>query len=147
MTPRTLIGIGALSAVAGAVGAGLVLLESPSEARARRLDQRRVADLTGLSRELDVFWTRHGTLPASLDALAAEAGLGRALTDPASGERYGYRAVDDSRYELCATFATAGEPGHRGRFEHFWAHGVGRQCFTAEAARAEPAPRPARGRG
>ena len=74
-------GVASLAVVAS-VAAGIYLLRSPSEERTLRLDQRRVADLMALSGAVDVYWTRHKSLPGSLDELRAEP-VGRLdLTDP-----------------------------------------------------------------
>jgi len=132
MTARGVVGIVAVAAVAAAVAAGLVLMESPSDSRARRVDERRVNDLVQLERDVEVYRSRHGAPPTSLDDLAVEAGLGRRRTDPESGEPYGYRAVDDTHVELCADFVTeTPEPAGTGE-DRFWAHGRGRQCFTVD---------------
>lgn len=132
MTARSVVGIVAVAAVAAAVAAGLTLMESPSESRARRVDERRVDDLVQLERDVEVYRSRRGAPPASLDDLAAEAGLGRRRADPETGDAYGYRVVDDTHVELCADFTTE-TPEPAGTAEDtFWAHGPGRQCFTVD---------------
>jgi len=94
------------AAVAAAVALGIGFLGSPAEERERRVDDRRLADLHEITAAADLYWTRHGRLPASLDDLAAEPGLNISTRDPTSSEMYEYRALDDGRYEVCATFAT-----------------------------------------
>src|SRR5687768_9736947 len=91
-------------AVTAAVLAGIYLLGSPSEERARRLDERRVQDLSGISQAIDVYWTRQSNLPASLEQLRSETGASITVVDPLTGAPYEYRLVDDGRYELCASF-------------------------------------------
>ena len=106
LSPRSIV-LGASGAtVVAAVAFGLVLLGPPAQERERRIDDRRVADLHGIAAATDLYWTRHGRLPASLDDLVAEPGLRISTRDPTSSEMYGYRALDDGRYEVCATFAT-----------------------------------------
>lgn len=152
MTARTVLAAFVTALVAAAVAAGVVLMGPPSESRARRLDERRVAELRQLATDVDVFWTRRGALPASLEELAGEPGLGTARTDPETGEPYGYRTLEGRRFEVCATFAleAAGQPG--GPPDRVWAHGAGLQCFPLEAETAErglegvqPASGPGRG--
>jgi hypothetical protein len=141
MTGQRWLGGLVVAVVGAAVAAGLVILGSPSDARLRRLDERRVAELRQLARDIDVFWTRRAALPASLDALAGEAGLGERRADPDTGEPYAYRAIDATHYELCAVFAAeAGAPGLAPDLA-FWAHGAGRHCFTIEAQAAPRDPR------
>jgi hypothetical protein len=131
-------GIAAIAAAA--VVTGLLVIESPSEARARRLDERRASDLDQLARDVDVFQARRGRLPATIDDLAGEPTLGRQATDPASGERYEYRALDAGRFELCATFGVdSGQPPW-GIDRQFASHGPGRQCFTVTVREAGARP-------
>jgi hypothetical protein len=138
VTPRALVGAAAGVAIAVAVVSGLVVAGAPSEARAQRLDERRVDELIVLSRDVDVYWSRHDELPSSLDEVTQAAGLGQRRTDPATGTPYEYRRIDAAQYELCATFESD-EPARRPTASRrFWAHGVGRQCFTIEPARVGP---------
>ena len=163
VSPRSIALGASVAAVVAAVGVGLVLLGSPAEERERRIDDRRVADLHGITAATDIYWTRYGRLPASLDDLAAEPGLRISTSDPTSSETYGYRTLDDGRYEVCATFfADSGAPttsssivqrscqGCHGpgspvaarvddpvaahrELRDLWAHGSGRQCFRMQA--------------
>jgi hypothetical protein len=152
MTGRTVLGAVVAVAVGAAIAAGLVMMGPPTEARNRRLDARRVADLAQIARNVDVFWSRRGNLPASLDDVAAELGLARTPADPETGAPYQYRTVDGNRYELCTNFVTetAGEPSQPA--ERFWVHRAGLVCFelaaeTAEREPRQPAGEPGRGRG
>lgn len=129
MTARTLAAIGVAAVVGATVAASLVLMESPGQARLRRIDERRVEDLRELARDIDVFWSRRKALPASLDDLAGEAGLGLRRADPEAGP-YGYRVVDATHYELCAEFTITSSGAGAGSATSFWAHGPGRQCFS-----------------
>jgi hypothetical protein len=56
--------------VLAAIVAGMVMLGSPSDERARRLDERRVSDLAGIRNAVNFFSDRNGRLPASLDELS-----------------------------------------------------------------------------
>ena len=98
------------TAVVAAVAAGIYLLRSPSEERTLRLDERRVADLVALSGAVDVYWTRHQRLPASLDELR----------------------LADRSYEVCATFERDSSARERPAGDGVWAHRLGRQCFPRE---------------
>lgn len=163
LSPRSIaLGVSGTVVVA-AVVVGLVLLGNPAQERERRIDDRRAADLHAVAAATDLYWARHGRLPASLDDLAAEPGLRISTRDPTSSEMYGYRALEDGRYEVCATFAaeSAGPTGSTSILQRscqachapgspvatrvddpaaarlglrdLWAHGSGRQCFEMEA--------------
>ena len=64
-----------VAVVIAAVVAGVFVLGSPADERARRLDRRRVEDLQGIAAATDLYWTRHSRLPASLDELTADSVL------------------------------------------------------------------------
>lgn len=128
--------VGTLLAVAVtiAVAAGILVLGSPSDERARRLDERRVQDLSGIARAVDVYWTRRSSLPATLDSLATETGANITLADPQTNARYEFRPLEDDRFELCAEFEGESRESDRSPDAGFWSHRAGRQCFQRTAA-------------
>lgn len=120
--------------VVAAVIVGVILLDSPAQERLRRLDERRVSDLRELSYAVDVYWTREGSLPSSLEDLSNEERVVRELADPETGNPYEYRVLGDKAYELCAVFARDTATDEReAPFRSLWSHGPGRQCFQLEA--------------
>ncbi len=122
---------GALTAVvAVSVAAGLFVTGLPADERQRRLDDRRVADLTSIAVAADVFWTRHGRVPASLEELGQEPGASVSASDPETGEAYEFRPGDGPSFQICARFA---QPSDSTRGDAFWRHGGGRQCFRRDA--------------
>jgi hypothetical protein len=113
--------------IAGVAG-GLMILGPPSEERINRFDRRRVEDLQRIEEAVNVYWTRHGRLPASLEELSREAGIGINARDPGTMEIYGYRPLDGRKFELCAVFER--ESGQASAFAAgFWSHGAGPRCF------------------
>ena len=132
-TPGLVLLGAAVTAVITVVVAGLFVLGSPAEERARRVDDRRVADLKGIVAATDLYWTRHSRLPASLDELNAEPGVRIGTGDPAGLEFYGYQPLDSNHYEVCASFERESEEASRDPARNLWAHGSGRQCFRLEA--------------
>ena len=126
-------GIVVTVAVTAAVITGIYLLGSPSEERARRLDERRVQDLSGIASAIDVYWTRQSGLPSSLDQLRTETGADVTVGDPVTGAPYEFRSLDRGEYELCASFAGESRDSGRGLDAGFWTHRAGRQCFQRAA--------------
>jgi hypothetical protein len=131
VSPHAVIGGVIALVVAAAVTAGLILVGPPSEARLERLDARRVEDLQRLSRLIDVYWAKHGRLPASLDKVDSEAHAD-VIKDPMTGQPYEFRSTGEKRYELCAVFDRETRPGPYQYGEEFWEHGAGRGCFSRE---------------
>ncbi|MDA2923313.1 hypothetical protein MYX65_01440 [Acidobacteria bacterium AH-259-L09] len=129
---HVLIGL-AIGVVVVAVVSGLIVLGPPSEERARRLDDRRVADLRGITRAVDLYWTRRGRLPSSLDDLWQESRVNISSRDPGTAQVYDFRVLGAETYELCAHFQRNSAGPAQGLSRGFWSHGVGRQCFQLEA--------------
>jgi len=121
-------GFAILLVVAGIVG-GLVILGPPSEARVRRLDQKRVGDLQGIRSSVAIFRMRHERFPVSLDELTPEDGLAISSRDPETMQPYEYRPVDLEKFELCAVFARTSSADANPVGGDFWSHGAGRRCF------------------
>jgi hypothetical protein len=150
---HVLVGI-AVAAVLIAVVSGLIVLGPPNEERIRRLDGRRVEDLRGITRAVDLYWTRHGGLPTSLDELSGESGVNINSHDPGTSQPYDYQVLDDKTYELCARFqrdspeptvrsaqprqAPSTTPASQRVRKSFWSHGAGRQCFRPAVEQVLP---------
>src|SRR5262245_38716380 len=114
--------------VLGALGGGFYLIGRPAEERERRFDVRRENDLQRLRLAADLYWTRNGRLPATLDDLAKEAGTNIYSQDPQTGARYLYVVKSGDTYELCAEFARESQDR-----ADFWSHPAGQHCYTITA--------------
>jgi hypothetical protein len=119
-------------AVVAAVATGLLMLDSPAVERTERLDDRRVADLSGIAGAVDLYWTRHGRLPESMDDLNREPGVTIVMTDPATNVPYEYRVVEGDTFEVCGAFD---RPTPADQPAGLWSHADGRQCFRRTARR------------
>ena len=125
---RSPLAIAVAVVVTLAIATGLYLAGSPGEARLRRLDERRTEDLSSAQEAIRLYWTRHNTLPAALDSVAALSDW--RFRDPSTGLAYAYKATGDSTYDLCADFARESAPSqYGGPRVNIWNHGPGRQCF------------------
>lgn len=121
------------AAVVAAVAIGMLLLGSPAEERARRLDARRVQDLSGIARAVDLYWTRHARLPVSLDELRSEPGGNVSSNDPSTNAPYEYRSLEAGTFEVCARFQRDSLQAGQATGNDFWSHGSDRQCFRRKA--------------
>lgn len=113
--------------VLGAVLIGLYLSGSPGDERLRRLDIRRVGDLSQLSRAFSAHWEKFESLPPELSALLDGQILRSLPTDPESRAEYIYEIADPASYSLCAEFSASSDPALE---QEFWSHGAGLQCFN-----------------
>jgi len=116
---------------------GFALVGSPGATRLQRFDQQRLDDLQTVFREIqslcrdpDIKDALKRPLPETLDELSAMARHERVdLTDPETGQRYGYTVKDGTAYELCATFSLKRDSDEK----VFWNHPPGQHCFTVDA--------------
>lgn len=118
-----LLGLAAVT-VAVAIGIGVRVIGSPSEARERRLDDRRVEALNEISYAVDRYYALHKKLPVDLAALkdvSPVTGL-----DPITAQPLEYRVRDPKGYEVCAVFSRR-SPAQDS--PNFWWHDAGRQCY------------------
>jgi len=119
----------AIAAVFAAIVAGFIMVGPPSEARARKLDERRVEDLRQLANTVDLYRARQGSLPAMLDQAVRQ--IDGEPRDPVTGRSYPYRVVDADKYELCADFQRPTDTVAQGGPQPgFWTHLAGHQCFN-----------------
>ena len=118
---------GSIAAVVAAVLAGLWSIGSPSEQRLRRLDERRVSDLTQLSQAVHWYHTERRALPAAASDLVNGNRLSRLPVDPSTEEPYEYRVTGERQFELCAVFARSSRSEYA---DDFWYHDAGQRCYT-----------------
>ena len=127
----------ALSTVAVAAGAvaGFWVLGTPGQQRLITSDRQRLEDLSAIANTL--YWQRQDqsedyVLPENLDTDDQR-------QDPITQEFYAYSKLDESRYELCATFATDSST-HRlaNTPNQSWQHPQGRHCFELDISQQPP---------
>ena len=124
--------------VVASIVAGIIELGPPSDERARRLDSKRTTDLQQLTSAIEYFHQQKGHLPSSLEELSSFPNVRVELRDPESGESYGYRLINETSCEVCATFDRDSNEQQVSYGREFWAHTPGRHCFTVNV-RQKPA--------
>ena len=136
------------AAVVAVVMAALFIAGSPAEQRVRRLDETRVNDLRQLHYAVDNFYADHHGLPTTLEEVKDPRYGAYRFVDPETALPYEYSQVQKTTYQLCATFSldsnastNANDPRFDPRLakpiyptEESFDHGVGRTCFTFNAA-------------
>lgn len=134
-------GAAALTAVAVAFCLGLGVAGTPGRQRRLEADQKRVQDLHQLAWAVQAWQKRTRALPAQITDLRTGT-LPAKFNDPETGTPYEYRRLSETRYELCAQFASEDPAAAGGSYyatrSPFWNHGKGRACFVLEASQAVP---------
>ncbi|MBQ11749.1 MAG: hypothetical protein CMJ45_09390 [Planctomyces sp.] len=115
-----------------------IFLVAPWDQRTFRFDQRRVSDLTSISRAVDAYWSETDTLPEQLSDLEGRRRTYiQSIEDPETSEPYEYRVLSEKGFELCAVFTTDSASQRReyppAFSERVWEHSAGRVCFGLEA--------------
>ncbi len=125
--------------IIGAVSFGISLIGTPGTQRAIQFDQTRISDLQQISFAVDAYWQNNGVLPANFDALKNQQMYYiQSVSDPKTGNAYGYAITGSKTYELCATFETDSSQ-YATRLKtpvafsnQQWNYGKGRTCFSKE---------------
>ncbi len=140
--------IGAAVFVLASLITGFVVIGSPFQERAYRLDEQRVSNLQSMQWQIVNYWQSHETLPANLAALNDPISGYMTPTDP-EGKVFSYEKTGDLSFKLCADFSaesraygnsgavvaptepySSGYPTDANAKLESWNHGVGTQCFT-----------------
>lgn len=125
--------------IAATIVTAIVMMGTPAEQRARRLDENRIRDLEEFAQVIDLHYREHGRVPEDVAALADRPGW-VLPSDPGTRNPYSYTPTGPRRYRLCAVFSTdtaqrSGE-APRALAVPEWAHPAGPHCFEREVARA-----------
>ena len=137
--PRRM-GIASATVIVISVAAAFTLIDSPALAREKAFDRQREYNMASLQYSVRNFYSRHARMPESLEELHEDGYVNRRVTqDPATGDVYAYRIVNEVEFELCATFATDNREDddefYRATGPHGGAfmHGDEHTCFTLQA--------------
>lgn len=128
-------GIGALVLVLVVLVVGFMNIETPQEVREMRLDEQQVNDLRDIQFRIEEYYRVQETLPTSIDSLYSGMKPPQAPTGRAA---YQYKIVDETTYELCATFVAPSTTTLSDRSvaplytkdNYNWEYQAGEKCFT-----------------
>jgi len=96
-----------LALVIIAFAAAFFYMESPKTARARRLDQIVVNNISDLESAVNSYYDRYKKLPDTVEMLRAEKDVyinANSLIDPETKQAIVYQKLNDSDFQFCATF-------------------------------------------
>lgn len=127
-----------LVVVVAVIVLGFYYIDSPQTVREMRLDDEQVSDLSDIQWHIEAYFDEVGELPVAVDDVYEGRDLPMA---PEGRSDYQYRILDDTTYELCATFAFATpeteryypvkpmvEDGYDPN-NYNWEHDAGLKCF------------------
>lgn len=148
---------GSLVLVLVTLVSGLMIVESPKEARARRFDEQIMNNFATLSDRIGFYYQNNNQLPANLSVLETAGEYGNFYADPETGKAFDYKIIGKNTYELCAVFRRDNNEPKPGYSNYYGArkHNAGYQCLDytapnidgknipANVTPAAPAPVPA----
>lgn len=112
---------------------GFSVLGSPQTQRLANYDEIKISNLQNISSQISSYYDRNKILPVSIDALSKDpySYYYGEMIDPQTKETYVYRVVNDSTYELCATFNFDSKDIPERPYYGVWnEYTAGEYCFT-----------------
>ena len=130
---RTFATLATIAVTAGAI-AGFWMLGTPGQQRLIISDRQRLEDLNAIANTL--YWQNQDqddyVLPDGLDSRDQR-------QDPITQAPYPYSKVDDTRYQLCANFATDSSTHKLANINNkAWQHPQGLHCFELDMTQQPP---------
>ncbi len=121
----------------------LFLVESPWEARERKIDEEVIRNLSSLETSIQGYYDDQGVLPESLEKLSSPSLSESDLFDPITGDAYEYNILGPEEYELCAEFRSSSDSWEVTRYPvSRWSYDQGYNCFKLDIYTDSGSPRP-----
>jgi hypothetical protein len=90
----------------GALVYGFLNGGSPWEARSKKFDQTRVANIKDIKYAIESYYMKNKSLPQDLSEIKESLYGQKNITDPETDVPYEYKIVDNYSYQLCASFSS-----------------------------------------
>jgi hypothetical protein len=126
---------GSLAIVLIAFVVAVFNVESPTEARNRKLDDAILSEFDTIDSAINQYYNDKKKMPEALDQLKEDFNYitDDTLTDAVTGKKYDYKVVADKKYELCAIFHRSNKEEKNRMYYDMrdrWPHDVGYQCVS-----------------
>lgn len=114
-----------------------LVVESPTETRQRKMDQRITSSLYQVDNAVNEYYRNNGVLPENLKQLQEDVNyiLEEDINNPISNEMYEYKIVGDTEYQICTNFQSSSKEMAEQEYSTYyvdktWLHDAGYQCFS-----------------
>lgn len=84
---------------------GFLIMGTPGEARARKMDDQRITDLQSIQWQVVSYWQQKEKMPKALTDLTDQLGGWKASVDPQTSAAYEYVFTKGMSFQLCANFS------------------------------------------
>lgn len=125
-----------LALVVSAFVSALFIVETPTEARNRRIDERIITNFYNIESSINSYYNTNQKLPVSLNDLKKESVVSDSLIDPGTREMFEYLPGNGMDYQLCANFRTDNKNSRDAAYQYLdenKRHLQGRQCLDFKA--------------
>jgi hypothetical protein len=126
---------GSLVIIAAAFITALFIVESPTAARNRMIDNSVLDNFNKIDAALNTYYQQNKKLPSSLDVLKGDYYFltDQDLTNPADNTKFEFIVKSTTEYELCTQFLTSNKTNNNNsdyyNYKDRWPHDTGRQCL------------------
>ncbi len=127
-TTLFLVGITLISA--------FIFVESPKEARERKIDNEILSRLDNINMGLEQYHKRNNKLPETLKEMLEDDFFIRQekIVNPRTNETFKYEILENRKYKICANFYLSNEDIDADRSYSYlgerWSHPAGEYCFS-----------------
>ncbi|MGI6341237.1 MAG: DUF5671 domain-containing protein [Minisyncoccales bacterium] len=111
----------------------LFIIESPTEARNRKLDERIMQDFNDIKYAIDDYYNKNERIPNVLEELQKDTEFSSFSTaNPINEKEYIYEVIDSKRYKLCTEFLSSNLEKKKNYLDNMWKHDKGYNCIEKE---------------
>lgn len=131
---------GSLLIIIAALSFAFLVIESPKEARNRRIDRQVIDNFYNINSAVDNYYVANKKLPENLQMLLAidnNSLLESQLVNPLSKKNIEYKLVSDVQYDLCTDFLT---DSTKDEYRTQWKYKPGYDCITMTVYSASAQP-------
>ena len=121
---------GSLLIIIASLSFAFLVIESPKEARNRRIDRQVVDNFYTINSAVDNYYIANKKLPENLQMLLEvdnNSLMESQLVNPLSKKNIEYKVVSDLQYDLCTDFLT---DSNQDEYRTEWKYKVGYDCIT-----------------
>lgn len=113
---------------------GFLIADSPAKVRNMKYDAEIIRDFNTISHEINSYNIRNSKLPEDLEELENNTEfikISNYIKNEETREVYEYKVINDTEYELCATFRESNLDDNQDRDYMYeeWPHEKGNKCF------------------
>lgn len=124
--------------IAACFVAALLIVESPTQTRNRKMDNNNISNLEQIESEINIYYLKNKKLPVNFADIKnnSEYLSDSVFKNKLTGQEYEYRVTGEKTFELCTDFLASNKDDKNPESNVWgdkWKHDAGRQCFKKEA--------------